>query len=318
MTGGPTLAAVIPARRAARFIGEALASIRRQQGEYGFEVVVVDDASDDGTGEAARAADPGARVLRLESPSGSAVARNEGILATNAPLVAFLDADDRWVPEKTSLQMAVLERRPEVGLVFSDMVDVDSRGVPVGTTHFARTGYQGPPDLTSLFLHDMVSTPTVIVRREVLDRAGPFDATLPIGQDTDLWFRIARTTVMAAVGHPLVHRGLHGGNVTREALLLARCTEKVWGRYLAEALSGQAGRAHRVAVCWDRIRAHRVFLEGAAALREGRLAEGRSLLDRALSLHPGHRAARRLRRAARLGRPGLALLRRLFGRRGEA
>lgn len=316
MSAAPELSVVIPARDAAPFIGEALASVAVQEDGPTFEILVVDDASEDGTAEAAGRAAPEARVLRLERASGSAAARNSGVRESRAPLVAFLDADDLWVPEKTRLQLERLAAEPELGFVFSDMIDFDEEG-EAAESYFERKEYRGPADLTSIFLHDMVSTPTVVVRREVLERAGPFDESLPIGQDTDLWFRLARLAPFASVEGRLVRRRRHGGNVTRRERLLAECTEEVWGRYRGEALARAPERAARVAAEWNAIRAHRRFLEGAAALREGDLARGRAKLDEALELQPGHVAAARLRLAARLGRPGLAVLRGLFGK-GEA
>ena len=181
------ISVVIPARNAAPFLHEALASVRAQ-GLRDVEVVVVDDGSTDGTADAARAFG-GVRVIRQEA-AGSGRARNAGLRATSGDLIAFLDADDLWTPDKSAAQIALLASDAALGIVFSDMVDFEAeRQSP--TTYFEKRGFDGRCAPSSIFLYDMVSTPTVILRRAVLDEVGMFDESLPIGQDTDLWFRIA-------------------------------------------------------------------------------------------------------------------------------
>lgn len=111
--------AVIPAFDAARTIGEAIDSILRQS-VPAREIIVVDDGSTDGTGDIAMARDPRVRVVRQDN-LGPGAAMTRGMREVSCPLVAGLDADDLWLPDKMAGQLAHLEANPGCGLVFSHM-----------------------------------------------------------------------------------------------------------------------------------------------------------------------------------------------------
>ncbi len=102
------MSVVIPARDAAPLLERALAAVALQQISLPYEVVVVDDASTDGTRECAERA--GARLVRLASPSGPARARNAGVAAASAPLLAFTDADCEPTPTWLAHGVAALEQ----------------------------------------------------------------------------------------------------------------------------------------------------------------------------------------------------------------
>ncbi len=112
---GQTVSVIVPLYNAARFIAEALASIRSQT-VPAAEVIVVDDGStDEGPGIVAAAA--GVRLER-KPHSGIGDTVNAGVAIAGGDLIAFLDADDRWLPEKTALQIAALDRDPGLAMVF--------------------------------------------------------------------------------------------------------------------------------------------------------------------------------------------------------
>jgi glycosyltransferase involved in cell wall biosynthesis len=114
---GPLVSVVVPVYNGERYLGEALDSILAQDYDP-FEVIVVDDGSDDGGAELARARD--VRVL-VQANGGPAAARNAGIAASRGSFVAFLDQDDLWVPGKLAKQIEMLVRRPDLGFVFAHM-----------------------------------------------------------------------------------------------------------------------------------------------------------------------------------------------------
>ncbi len=109
----PTVSAVIPAYNAAETIERALASVYAQTYDRIIEVIVVDDGSTDSTAEVVGESYPDAILVRQEN-GGDAAARNGGIRRAGGDYIAFLDADDEWVPEKTQVQMEVLLRHPAV------------------------------------------------------------------------------------------------------------------------------------------------------------------------------------------------------------
>jgi glycosyltransferase involved in cell wall biosynthesis len=284
MTG---VSVIVPAFNAAPFLGEALESVFAQ-GLAGVEVVVVDDGSTDGTAEVARRFGRGVRVL-TQPRSGSGHARNVGLKETTGDLVAFLDADDVWLPDKMARQLPLLEKDPALGLVFSDMVSFgapEGEAKEEGRSYFRERGFTGRCTPASIFLHDMISTPTVVLRRAVLRETGTFDPSLPIGQDTDLWLRIALAHSFAAVPSPLVRRRFHPGNTTRDSRLLARCVVEIGERYLARCIAGEPWMERALREDLARKRWHHAFLEGCALLRAGQPREARRLLAGAIREKP--------------------------------
>ena len=284
----PGVSVIIPAHNAEKFLGEALDSVFAQ-GIDSPEVVVVDDGSTDKTADVARSYGRGVLTL-TQSRSGSGKARNTGLAATTGELVAFLDADDVWVIEKSSLQIPLLEGDPALGLVFSDMLSFDQNG-PAARTYFQQRGFDGRCALSSIFLYDMISTPTVVMRRSCLADVGSFNESLAIGQDTDLWFRVALRFPFAVVPRPLVMRRFHSGNTTRDSRLLARCVVEIWGRYVDRCIEREPSARRLLLRDLARKRWHHHLLEGCALINEGRPREARHYLrdairDEPLSLRP--------------------------------
>ncbi len=112
------VSAVIPTYNRAHLVNRAIRSALAAISP-GDEIVVVDDGSTDDTVDVVEAFGPPVRLLRL-SHKGAGAARNAGLAAARGPLIAFLDSDDEWFPDKIALQRAFLERRPDVLFTFSD------------------------------------------------------------------------------------------------------------------------------------------------------------------------------------------------------
>src|SRR5688572_19309459 len=112
---------IIPTYNYGRFVREAIESVQRQTVQD-FEIIVIDDGSTDDTQEVLRGiADPRLRIYRTEN-RGLSAARTEGLRHTRGEFIAFLDSDDRWRPEKLELQLAMMEREPDLGAVFTNLV----------------------------------------------------------------------------------------------------------------------------------------------------------------------------------------------------
>lgn len=278
------ISVIIPAHNAASFLGEALDSVLAQ-GLEDLEIVVVDDGSSDDTARLARGYGHGVRVLS-QPPSGSGRARNVGIQASEGELIAFQDADDLWTRDKSRLQLEVLDRDPALALVFSDMVAFRD-GAQEATTYFRQRGFDGRSCRPSaIFLYDVVSTPTVILRRSCLDAVGRFDESLRIGQDTDLWFRIALAFPFAVVDRPLVRRRFHDANTTRNNRLLLRCAVEIWGRYLEPCIEHEPEMERTLRRFYSHVRWNHLFVEGCSLLREGHPQEARLKLREAIGVAP--------------------------------
>lgn len=181
---------IIPVYRAT-FLAEALESVFFQSVSPS-EVIVIDDGSPDREQlNAALNRYRGVRVIRQVN-AGAGAARNAGLRAARTPWMAFLDADDRWLPDFLRGQLAFLERHPEADLAYSDGMII-GRSALAGCTFMSQCRAGGKATLERLLRQDAaVLLSSVVARREAIQEIGGFDATLRRGQDFDLWLRLAR------------------------------------------------------------------------------------------------------------------------------
>lgn len=186
----PLVSVVIPAYNAQTTLARALHSVADQTYRP-LEVIVVDDASVDRTVEVVRAFDRlPVKLERLPRQGGAAAARNRGIAVAGGTFVAFLDADDEWLPEKTALQLPIL-RDPAVSFVTCDASLIGPRGKDLGLVNPDRERPHGEQGWKTLLRFPSVATPCVIARRSLLQAVGGFDPGLQIGEDQDLWIKLA-------------------------------------------------------------------------------------------------------------------------------
>jgi glycosyltransferase involved in cell wall biosynthesis len=214
----PEVSVVLAVHDQARWIGETIASVRAQT-FTDWELVVVDDGSTDGTADVvAGVADARVRLLR-QPRAERAAARNRGVAATTAPLVAFLDGDDLWRPEKLARQVAALRAAPAAGLCYTVARFVDAGGRPLPLRKPPR-GIVGPL-FPGLLRGNAIILASVVVRRTALDAVGGFDETLPAFgcEDWDLWLRIARRHPAIAIDDELTLYRQHSGNTARGVVL---------------------------------------------------------------------------------------------------
>ena len=199
----PRVSVVIPTYNRARTIGRAVDSALAQT-YADLEVIVVDDGSTDDTQQVLARYGDAIRVLYQENQE-RRVARNNGIRHACGEYIAFLDSDDLWLPNKLRRQVALLDRHPEVGLVYGQMFPID----PDGTWHLRPTrctgwGQPGPAMIfEQLVMRNLIPTPTVVARKACFDHVGGFDPSLTCSEDWDLWLRIAVHYEIAFMPEPL-------------------------------------------------------------------------------------------------------------------
>ncbi|GIW55113.1 MAG: hypothetical protein KatS3mg082_1517 [Nitrospiraceae bacterium] len=194
---------VIPVYNARDVIGETIESVLAQTWTD-REIVVVDDGSSDGSGDIVRSFGERVRYVRQEN-GGVARARNRGIAESTGEYVALLDHDDLWHPTKLDKQVAVLDRRPEVGMVVTDVAHLDREGKPMGVIG---SGYNPSETFARLFVRGFVPTPSAaMIRRSVLETVGGFDERFHSAglDDHELWTRIAARYEMANIAEPLTY-----------------------------------------------------------------------------------------------------------------
>ncbi len=219
---------IIPTRDRCARLRRALRSALAQR-DIDFEVVVVDDASADGSAETVEAFDdPRIRMVRNDVPLGESGARNQGITQARGTWMAFLDDDDVWAPDKLALQVEAL-RMSGRGWAYGGHVVIDEA---------LRVLHGSPPPpaevvAVSLKRHNAVpgSASSVIVASELLDRVGRFDEGLRRTPDWDMWLRLAEVGLPACVRRPLVAICLHSGNVSRDMDELFLELEIISARY---------------------------------------------------------------------------------------
>lgn len=192
------VAVVVPVRNGAAYLAETLASVAAQTFPA-REVVVVDDGSTDGSAAVARAAGPGVRVVE-QAPLGAGAARNRGVAETTAPWIAFLDADDRWLPRKLARQREALSAAPGAVAAIASIrqffspelgrADVPDPEVVVGTSPI-----------------------TLVVRREAFTRTGGFPTDPGVPEAALWWVRFEATgAVVLTLDEVLAERRLHRTN----------------------------------------------------------------------------------------------------------
>ena len=200
---------VVPVHDGERFLGEALDSVLEQTYEP-LEIVVVDDGSTDGTAEVAAGYGEAIRYFHQEN-AGPSAARNRGVEASRGELIAFLDADDLWVPEKTATQVRALRERPELDFCVGHIQNFWMEELAEEERWFSDREFSDPLPGYSLV--------TLLARRSVFEEVGGFDPDLGTGEDND-WFLRARDRDVPHRMMPelLARRRLHADNLTREDL----------------------------------------------------------------------------------------------------
>lgn len=214
-TASPRVSVIIPAYNSARFLPRALASVFAQT-RNDYEIVVVDDGSTDNTPELAASYGNRIRYFRQEN-GGAASARNAGAGEARGELLAFLDADDEWMPDKLEAQVAFMDVHPGAAMSFTDMSHCES-GRKVHDSYLHERGYRhvsGGRIFRNLLCECFIFTPTVIIRREAFLRAGLFDVSLRTCEDVDLWLRVADAGEIGFIDRPLAVRHDHSSNTTK-------------------------------------------------------------------------------------------------------
>jgi GT2 family glycosyltransferase len=259
-SAAPLVSVIIPTHNRARSLRRALDSVFAQEGSpehFELEILLIDDASNDETPELLRGY-PRVRYIRLPQNLGTSAARNAGLKNAGGRYVAFLDDDDEWLPWKLRRQVALLEARPDVGVVYGQ--EIRTYGPDVFLWPDADetlSGWIARPLLTDC----PVNTSSVLIRRTALERAGYFDETLRCWEDYDLWLRLAINDQFRFLPGP--------------AVIYHVSTS---GRFLSAALTGESERNLRrvVQAHLERLRAKeglsRAFLDEVEAQTTLRIA----------------------------------------------
>jgi glycosyltransferase involved in cell wall biosynthesis len=286
----PNVSVIIPAFNSARYIGEAVDSVLRQT-RPAEEIIIVDDGSTDDTRVIA-AALPVKYIYQKNA--GPSAARNTGLRHATGELLAFLDADDLWLPHKLAAQLTAFENFPDAGFSFSTVWHLYA-----GTNPKISHDPYYPPQLAGwlrrkpikdggvygsvydlLLRKNCVATSSMVVRREIVERAGEFDTALWGCEDYDYWIRLARLAPAVFIEQPvsryrIVDEGLSGAWNARYERFFQTAVQVV-GAHMREHPSLTVRRAMGASL------ADYAFY----CLVEGRISQARQLSGRSLKTYP--------------------------------
>lgn len=215
-TRGARVSVVIPTYNRQRMLLRAVRSVSAQHG-VDTQIIVIDNGSTDGSADAvAHHYGQGVTVRTVQGRRDPGSARNAGAALATGDWIAFLDDDDVWAPTKLAIQIEAAERAG-ADWVYAGAVTVDADLQIVGGAR------PDPPEVIRASLpvtNRLQAGPSnVLVRRDLLQRAGPFDPGLRYHQDWDLWIRLARLARPAMANHPLIGYVVHGGNMSMEGMI---------------------------------------------------------------------------------------------------
>lgn len=212
----PLLTIGIPTRNRPAYLLEAVESAREQQCEVSFEVLVVDDASDD-----QRAIDclqqlssTNIRVARHQKRGGEGGSRNTIIQHMQGEFVVWLDDDDRLMPGALQSHLNRLSGTPDSDIIYGNLLLTDGAWKVQNQTNYQ----QIPPELLlhNLLFHDPIPNGGTMIRRSVFERVGPYDPSLTRGTDYHMWTRAAAASCVFSHHPELVYMyRSHTGNYQR-------------------------------------------------------------------------------------------------------
>jgi glycosyltransferase involved in cell wall biosynthesis len=219
MQTSPLVSVVIPTYNAGHFIARCVESVLAQTYRP-LEIIVVNDGSTDHTVAALAPYRSRIRYFYQEN-QGQSTARNRAIAESQGELIAFVDADDMWLPEKIARQVKALARSPRASLIHTDLFFLDNATGHKVHRADKKAEYVGNC-AGRMFMQNKVTISSVLVRKECLARAGMFDGTFRYVDDYEMWLRIAAFFDFGYVDEPLVIYRIHEDNISRSVLAMRR------------------------------------------------------------------------------------------------
>jgi len=273
MGASPKVSIIIPTYNRASLLPVAIDSVLAQD-HSDSELIVVDDGSTDQTADLLKSYGSSLRLIRQEN-RGASAARNAGIKAAKYGLLAFLDSDDRFAPNKLTLQMQAMQENPHY--LVSHTQEIWYRNGKLLNQKIKHRKESG--DLFSRCLElCAVGMSTIMARQELFETVGLFDEDLPCCEDYDLWLRTSVEHHFLLVDHPLTIK--EGGRPDQ----LSRQYQVGMDRFRIQAIgklldSGGLDLEHERLARKELVRKCRIY--GTGCLKHGRQAEGEKYLEMA-------------------------------------
>lgn len=206
---------IIPTYNSEEYLRESIESIFNQTFKD-YEIILVDDGSTDNTREIVKQFYPSVKYI-YQDQGGAARARNTGIRAARGEFIAFLDADDIWLPTKLEKQVEHFRQHTDVGFIFTEHSQFNENGI-IRSFVGKRDRLVKGEILENIFLYSGVATPTVIVRKKVFEQVGLFDEDLIAAEDDNMWLRIAYKFGIDFIDEPLVMVRINDRSITSDPM----------------------------------------------------------------------------------------------------
>lgn len=218
---------IVPAYNAHETLAETIDSVLNQSIDE-LECIIVNDGSTDGTDEVALSYTDHRIVYYEQNNLERSVARNIGAALSSGFYLAFLDADDIWLPTKLEKQVQLLQSQGNLGLVYCDVIYFDGETKEdIGAFSQMTKLERGSVFERLLWKGNFIQSPTPVIRREVFDRVGGYDPSLVPLEDWDLWLRITRMYPVDYIPLPLARYRWR-----QQTVSLARPSQTVHASYL--------------------------------------------------------------------------------------
>ncbi len=199
----PKVSVIVPFFNRINWTYEAINSILSQTYKD-FEILIIDDGSTDQYKNNFEKLDDRIRFFKIDH-LGRSSARNIGLTKSKGNYITFLDSDDLYAPRKLEKQIHILDSNINFGMVYTNYQTMNEQGEISSNFKIPNIALHGDiyPDL--LFVKGTcITTPSVMVRKEILDVVGIFDVNMDICEDLDLWRRISKVTLIYQIHEPLV------------------------------------------------------------------------------------------------------------------
>lgn len=211
----PLISIIIPTYNRRYLLKIVLDSIYAQS-EKDYEVIIVDDGSNDGTDEFIRVY-PDVKYTKVLN-GGVSKARNTGLRMAKGKFVAFFDSDDYWDPDKLELQLEEFKKNPDLVMVYTNFRNIDDQNKVIRDPVI-----NIPTNIVSIdsSLKEIIEgtlacfTSTVMIRRSIFDKIGYFDEHYSIAEDFDLWIRVALIGRVCFIVRPTISLRLHQNHLSR-------------------------------------------------------------------------------------------------------
>lgn len=222
---------MIPVYNGETYLAEAIRSVLLQTRPV-LECIVVDDGSTDDTAKVIEAFGEDVKHIR-QSRQGVSRARNRGAHLARGDVVAFLDHDDIWLPDKLEQQLAALPAE-EAAMIVCAMEVIDAHGAPLATKRLRPLGALAEGMLTFDGTETVSCSSTGVVRRDAFLALGGFDPELSMSADWDLLFRAVLNGSLRYVDEPLVRYRVHDTNMSRDIARMERDMRRAFRKAFAD------------------------------------------------------------------------------------